>query len=62
MALSKKQILDDNLLELTIDRLCQQLIENHGDFSNTAIIGLQPRGIFLAERINKRLEHIINKR
>jgi pyrimidine operon attenuation protein/uracil phosphoribosyltransferase len=34
-----------------ISRLCQQLIENHQDFSNTVVMGLQPRGIHFAERI-----------
>jgi pyrimidine operon attenuation protein/uracil phosphoribosyltransferase len=28
-----------------------QLIENHNDFSNTVLIGLQPRGSFLAKRL-----------
>tara|TARA_B000000441_G_C21424962_1_gene167970 strand:- start:2 stop:409 length:408 start_codon:yes stop_codon:yes gene_type:complete len=27
------------------------LIENHDDFSNTLLIGLQPRGVFLLERL-----------
>lgn len=34
-----------------ISRLCQQLIENHGDFAQSAVLGLQPRGIHLAERV-----------
>ncbi len=45
--------------QLTIQRLCHQLIENHQDFSQTAIIGLQPRGVFLAERIVKELQSIL---
>ncbi len=52
------QILDSRLLGITITRLCHELIENHGDFSATAIIGLQPRGVYLADRIVKRLEEI----
>ncbi|MCZ6898655.1 MAG: bifunctional pyr operon transcriptional regulator/uracil phosphoribosyltransferase PyrR, partial [Bacteroidetes bacterium] len=32
--MQKRLILDSRLLEITINRLCQQLIENHGDFSN----------------------------
>lgn len=43
-------------LAITISRLCQELIENHENFENTVILGLQPRGIFLAERIRQRLE------
>lgn len=53
--MQKKLILDADLLHVTIDRLCQELIENHADFSNTVLLGLQPRGIFLAERIHEKL-------
>ena len=52
----KKLILDSDTLDITISRLCQQLIENHGDFSNTVMIGLQPRGILLAEWMVQKLE------
>lgn len=54
--MQKKLIFDTDLLDITLSRLCQQLIENHTDFSETVIIGLQPRGIFLAELIHKKLE------
>lgn len=51
-------ILDSKKFSLTIDRLCYQLIENHKEFSNTVLIGIQPRGIHLSNRINQRLKHI----
>lgn len=51
----KRLILSNPLLDITLNRLCQQLIENHGDFTDSVILGLQPRGIFLAERITKKL-------
>jgi pyrimidine operon attenuation protein / uracil phosphoribosyltransferase len=54
-------ILDSKKFELTIERLCHQLIETHKDFSNTAIIGIQPRGVNLSHRIKQRLK-IINKK
>lgn len=54
--MQKKLILDSDLLDITVSRLCQQLIENHNTFSDTVIIGMQPRGIFLAELIHKNLE------
>jgi len=44
-------ILNKTHFELTLKRLCHQLIENHDDFSNSIIVGLQPRGIFLSRRI-----------
>ncbi|WKN29941.1 bifunctional pyr operon transcriptional regulator/uracil phosphoribosyltransferase PyrR [Porifericola rhodea] len=53
-----KQIIDQPLLEVMLDRLCQQLLENHTPFDNTVLLGLQPRGIHLADRIKARLEEI----
>jgi pyrimidine operon attenuation protein/uracil phosphoribosyltransferase len=55
-------ILDSKHFAITIDRLCYQLIENHNDFSESAIIGLQPRGIYLAHRIQQRLNEILKKK
>lgn len=51
-------VLNSTRFQLTLKRLCYQLIENHDDFSNTALIGLQPRGIFVAERIHTYLSEI----
>ena len=59
--MQKKLILDTDLLDITISRLCQQLIENHDDFSQTVVLGMQPRGIFLAEIIHKKLQHDTKK-
>ncbi|HAA00755.1 MAG TPA: bifunctional pyr operon transcriptional regulator/uracil phosphoribosyltransferase PyrR [Flavobacteriales bacterium] len=54
-------IVNTQLFSLLINRLCHQLIENHKDFSESAIIGLQPRGIYLANRLKQRLEEITGK-
>ncbi len=54
-------ILDSTQFDLTIKRLAHQLIENHNDFSNTIIIGLQPRGTFLANRVKAVLKSIDKK-
>ncbi len=59
--MQKKLILDQDLLEITISRLCYQLIENHNDFSNSAIIGLQPRGRYVADRIQSKLKDLVKK-
>lgn len=47
--MQKRLILNAELLSITVDRLCQQLIENHQDFSNTVILGLQPRGVIFSD-------------
>ena len=58
--MQKKLILNQELLEITISRLCYQLIENHNDFSESAILGLQPRGKYVADRIKEKLEALLS--
>lgn len=43
-----------------ISRLCHQLVEYHRSFEDTLLIGLQPRGIYLANRIKAELELILS--
>jgi pyrimidine operon attenuation protein/uracil phosphoribosyltransferase len=50
-----KIILEGEQLEVTITRLCHQLIEVHDNFQHSVVIGLQPRGIYLAQRIHQKL-------
>lgn len=57
-----KVLLENKQLEVTLKRLCYQLIEVHNDFSNSVIIGLQPRGVYLAHRIQTLLEEILKKK
>ncbi|CAA0231975.1 bifunctional pyr operon transcriptional regulator/uracil phosphoribosyltransferase PyrR [Tenacibaculum maritimum] len=54
--MSRKVLLNSKEIEIILHRLACQLIENHNDFSNTVLIGLQPRGSFLANRLAKLLE------
>jgi pyrimidine operon attenuation protein / uracil phosphoribosyltransferase len=60
--MQKKLILDTDLLDITLSRLCQQLIENHNDFSKSAILGMQPRGVHLAGLIHAKLEKALRKK
>ena len=59
--MERQVILNSRHFELTINRLCYQLIEAHNDFSNTVLIGLQPRGVNVVTRIKKQLELILGK-
>lgn len=52
------EIVHSQLFSTIINRLCFQLIENHNNFSESVLIGLQPRGIYLANRLKERLEEI----
>lgn len=53
-----KTILNAQQLDITIDRLCHQVLEHHLDFSNTVLIGLQPRGIYLGKRLHGKLSQL----
>ena len=57
--MQKRLIVQDQLLEIMLQRLAHQLIENHVDFSESVILGLQPRGIHVAERLQQKLEAIL---
>jgi len=57
--MEKQVILNKRHFELTLNRLCYQLIESHNDFSNSVLIGLQPRGIHVVARLKKQLEDIL---
>jgi pyrimidine operon attenuation protein/uracil phosphoribosyltransferase len=54
--MSRKTLLNSKDIEIILHRLACQLIENHNDFSNTVLIGLQPRGSLLANRLADLLE------
>jgi len=54
--MKEKIILGSKEIQITLERLACQLIEKHGDFSNTVLVGLQPRGVILSNRIKDILE------
>jgi pyrimidine operon attenuation protein/uracil phosphoribosyltransferase len=56
LPMSQKVLLNATEINIALNRLACQLIEKHDDFSKTVLIGIQPRGVFLAERIKSILE------
>jgi len=46
-----KILLDSKKIEIILSRLVYELIENHKDFHDTVLLGLQPRGVFLIDKI-----------
>ncbi|PUZ20675.1 pyrimidine operon attenuation protein / uracil phosphoribosyltransferase [Chitinophaga costaii] len=54
-----KTILTAKQLSITVDRLCHQLIENHLNFENTVLLGLQPRGVWLGNHIYTKLKTLL---
>lgn len=52
-----KTILDHQQIALTIKRLANQVLENHLTFEDTVLIGIQPRGIAVSDRIVAEITH-----
>jgi len=46
-------------LQVTLLRLCHELMENYGDFHDTVILGIQPRGVYLSQRIHRLLTDLV---
>ena len=57
--LEEREILNKESIVIAIERLCHQLIEVHNTFDNTVLIGVQPRGTYLNNRILKKLKLIV---
>lgn len=55
--MSQKILLTSKEVNIILHRLACQLIEKHLDFSDTILVGIQPRGTFLAERLKQLLEN-----
>lgn len=56
--MQKRLVLDQEEIDIILRRFCHQLIENHDHFDNTVLLGLQPRGPILLDKIVERLEEI----
>ena len=54
--MSQKVLLNSKEVNIILHRLACQLIENHNSFENTVLIGIQPRGKYLANRLAQMLK------
>lgn len=54
-----KTILNEQQILHTIKRLAHQILENHLDLNNTVIIGLQPRGLYVSDKIVEELRNYL---
>ncbi len=55
-----KVLLSQERFQITVERLCWQLIETYDSFENTCIIGIQTKGVFLANRVEQRIRAILD--
>jgi len=51
-------LLDKQQLHLTILRLAHQLMENHLNLNDVVFIGLQPRGVYVSDRIVENIKQL----
>lgn len=56
-----RTILDTKKLDYILHRLAHQLIETHGNFADSILLGVQPRGIVLCDYIHTLIEKKLNK-
>jgi len=54
-----KAILTEQQVALSIKRLAHQILENHIQLKNTVLIGIQPRGIYVSDRIVDELKKMV---
>jgi pyrimidine operon attenuation protein / uracil phosphoribosyltransferase len=51
-------IMDAHALDLAITRITHQILERNRDLSKLGIVGMQTRGVFLAQRIAKKISEL----
>lgn len=56
-----KSILSEQQLTITIRRLAQQILENHLNIHDSVFLGVQPRGIFVSDRIVSEIRQQVGK-
>jgi pyrimidine operon attenuation protein/uracil phosphoribosyltransferase len=60
--MESRLLLNHQALEHTLNRLAFELFEKHGDFSDSAIIALQPRGVLLGRKIVERITSLTSEK
>lgn len=54
-------LLNEKQIDLTLKRMAREVLENHPNFENAVLLGLQPRGVLFAERIKQEIQALLNK-
>lgn len=57
-----KVILERKRFGLTLERLCNEIYENHSSLDNLCFLGIQERGVILAERLLQVLYKLYGKK
>jgi len=59
--MEQRLLFDEARLRVTILRLCHEVAERHNGLHETVILGLQPRGVYFAERIQQGLAQVFEE-
>lgn len=58
MTAPEKQVLDEGGIERALARIAHEILERNQGIAHLALIGIRTRGVFLAERLQKKLLEI----
>lgn len=56
--MDKRVILDDKAIDRTLTRIAHEILENNKGAQNLCLLGIRTRGIYLAKRIQAKIEKI----
>tara|TARA_Y100000589_G_C26939475_1_gene541744 strand:+ start:38 stop:559 length:522 start_codon:yes stop_codon:yes gene_type:complete len=56
----KRKILNEKKINIILERLSNEILENHFETTNSVLLGIQPRGIELCKRLYYNLNKINN--
>lgn len=56
----KAEIMNENTMSRSINRITYEILERNGGAENICVIGILSRGVFLAERIAKKISELEN--
>ena len=57
--MQKLDLFPSGKLDVTLSRICHQLIENYPSFENTVVLGIQTSGVKLATRLVNVLQELV---
>ena len=55
----KLELFPKGKLEVTLMRLCHEIIERHKSLEGLALLGIQPRGVYLSRRVHNLLNSLV---
>jgi pyrimidine operon attenuation protein/uracil phosphoribosyltransferase len=53
-------LMDSHALDLALTRITHQILERNRDFSKFGVVGMQTRGVYLAQRITSKINELEN--